>query len=46
MSSNLDDIDDEYLSQNIQEDQMNGYAAEYYEVINEMSRFCNIISQN
>eukprot|EP00347_Sterkiella_histriomuscorum_P012834 403367048 len=45
-SNNLDDIDDEYLSQNIQEDQMNGYAAEYYEVINEMSRFCSIISKN
>lgn len=38
-------MDDEYLTEGIQEEsQMSGYLAEYYEVINEMSRYCTIIS--
>ncbi len=44
-----DGLDDEYLMQNIEgdlEQQESGYQAEYFEVINEISRLCQIITHN
>lgn len=40
-----DDMDDQYLNDKIQQEE-SGYQAEYYDVINEMSKLCSIISFN